>query len=121
MCSGPVLWLGTEFINGGLLRRCVSQQVRQDTQQASVGQDMIVASVLASIKPIIQVVLSDLVNDPNLRKIVISSMVSVLNDREFRSSLKSLIIELIRDENVRRELRDFIRDVGNPLRLLMPP
>jgi hypothetical protein len=54
-------------------------------------------------------------------KIVISSMISVLNDREFRSSLKSLIIELVRDENVRRELRDFIRDVGNPLRLLMPP
>ncbi|MFP3161146.1 MAG: hypothetical protein RXQ95_06885 [Vulcanisaeta sp.] len=43
----------------------MSQQVRQDVQQASVGQDMIVASALASIKPIIQVVLSDLVNDPN--------------------------------------------------------
>ncbi|WP_243668260.1 hypothetical protein [Vulcanisaeta sp. JCM 16161] len=66
-------------------------------------------------------VLADLVNDPNLRKIVISSMLSVINDREFRSSLKALIIEILRDESVRRELRDFLRDVGNPLRLLLPP
>ncbi len=103
------------------MRNCVSQQDRQVQQSVPVNQDLIIAGALASIKPIIQVVLSDLVNDPNLRKIVISSMISVLNDREFRSSLKSLIIELVRDENVRRELRDFIRDVGNPLRLLMPP
>ena len=53
-------WLSTGFINGKLLRRCVGQQVRQDVrQQASVGQDMFVVSALASIKPIIQVVLND--------------------------------------------------------------
>ena len=86
-----------------------------------INQEMLVTSILTSIKPLIQVVLADLVNDPNLRKIVIASMLSVINDREFRSSLKALIIEILRDENVRRELRDFLRDVGNPLRLLLPP
>lgn len=89
-------------------------------QQALPSQDLMVTSILASIKPVIQAVLNDLVNDPNLRKIVVSSMVSVLNDRDFRSSLKLLMIEILRDEDLRRELRDFIRDVGNPLRLLMP-
>ncbi|WP_243666426.1 hypothetical protein [Vulcanisaeta sp. JCM 16159] len=87
----------------------------------AINQEMLVTGILASVKPLIQVVLADLVNDPNLRKIVISSMLSVINDREFRSSLKALIIEILRDENVRRELRDFLRDVGNPLRLLLPP
>lgn len=96
-----------------------------DKQSAQAGQvinqEMLVTGILASVKPLIQVVLADLVNDPNLRKIVISSMLSVINDKEFRSSLKALIIEILRDENVRRELRDFLRDVGNPLRLLLPP
>ena len=86
-----------------------------------INQEMLVTGILTSVKPLIQVVLADLVNDPNLRKIVISSMLSVINDKEFRSSLKALIIEILRDENVRRELRDFLRDVGNPLRLLLPP
>ena len=85
-----------------------------------INQEMLITGILTSIKPLIQVVLADLVNDPNLRKIVISSMLSVINDKEFRSSLKALIIEILRDENVRRELRDFLRDVGNPLRLLLP-
>ncbi len=96
-----------------------------DKQSAQAGQvinqDMLVAGILSSVKPLIQVVLADLVNDPNLRRVVISSMLSVINDREFRSSLKALIIEILRDENVRREFRDFLRDVGNPLRLLLPP
>ncbi|ADN51250.1 hypothetical protein [Vulcanisaeta distributa] len=86
-----------------------------------INQEMLVTGILTSVKPLIQVVLADLVNDPNLRKIVIASMLSVINDKEFRSSLKALIIEILRDENVRRELRDFLRDVGNPLRLLLPP
>ena len=97
-----------------------SQQVPQQVGQV-VNQDLMVGALLSSIKPIIQVVMADLVNDPNLRRIVISSMLSVLNDAEFRKSLKALIIEVLRDENIRRELRDFLRDVGNPLRLLLPP
>ncbi len=80
-----------------------------------------ISGLLASIKPIIEVVLRDLVNDPNLRRIVVNSMVSLLNDEEFRASLKSLIVELMSDEDIRRGLRDLARDVGNPLRLLLPP
>gem|GEM_PF-5285915 len=43
----------------------MSQQDRQVQQSVPVNQDLIIAGALTSIKPIIQVVLSDLVNDPN--------------------------------------------------------
>lgn len=94
-----------------------------NTQQvvSQISQDVLISSLLASIKPLMSIILKDLVNDPNLKRIVINSVVSVLNDKEFRTSLKLLLIELLKDENIRRELRDLVRDVGNPLRILLSP